>query len=285
MTSPTDRAPEVVLMTPALARELLRHNTCNRPISERSIINYSRDMAAVPTRWQFNGDTIKIAEDGSLLDGQHRLQAVVRSNTSHYMALIRDLPRETQDTMDAGRKRTAADMLSLHGEANAHVLGAVLRRVWMLQNGDAKFKHNATPTSSELKAVLEQFPDIRRAADIACRTYSAFRYIPASVVGTSYHMLSQVDTRGEVVPWFFQRIADGADLQLGHPILALRNRAMSDRANQIKPSDQRSVAYVLRAWNALMRRVTLANIIHPADTPLPAIRPVPEGFDFEARLK
>lgn len=65
--------------------------------------------------WKMNGEAIKFSNTGRLLDGQHRLLACVESGCSVRTLVIRGLPEDTQETMDAGKSRTMANVLELKG--------------------------------------------------------------------------------------------------------------------------------------------------------------------------
>ena len=67
-------------LTPELATKLLARNTHNRTISSSRIRQYAADMAA--GNWAFNGEAIKVSEGGQILDGQHRLRAVIESDVT-----------------------------------------------------------------------------------------------------------------------------------------------------------------------------------------------------------
>ena len=62
---------KLVTVTPDMAFEMLEKNTRNRKVDEKRVRQYAKDMKS--SRWALNGSTIVIAEDGTLLDGQHRL--------------------------------------------------------------------------------------------------------------------------------------------------------------------------------------------------------------------
>ncbi|MFB6626466.1 MULTISPECIES: hypothetical protein [unclassified Streptomyces] len=256
---------DIVTVTPELAKKWLSQNTHNRPLRKRAIADYARDMAA--GSWLQNGEAIKFAEDGTLLDGQHRLNAVVAAGVDVTMLVVSGLPRATQETMDAGRKRTAADAFSLRGEVHATVLAAVLKRVWLWDQGDYKFGQNYTPTTAECAALLKERPEIYRSVEIAVRIHQAFRYLPQSVTGTAHHLLSRID--GAEAVWFFARIGDGAELPAGHPVLTLRNRVMTDRADNRKVPDHQYMAYLIRAWNAVRDNRSLTRIQQASDAPMP----------------
>ncbi|MEU9323256.1 hypothetical protein AB0D91_05490 [Streptomyces canus] len=256
---------EIMAVTPELAAKWLKQNTHNRNLRKRAISDYARDMAA--GQWRLNGEAIKFATDGTLLDGQHRLHAVIEADVAIPLMVVTGLAGETQETMDAGRKRSAADAFSLRGEAHATVLASILKRIWMWNQGDVKFRNNYIPTTAECAALLKERPEIYRSVEIAVRTHQAFRYLPQSIVGTAHHIFSRIDVDAAV--WFFVRVGDGAELSSGHPILALRNRVMTDRAESRKVPDHQSMAYLIRTWNAVRSDRPLSRIQQPADAPMP----------------
>ena len=105
----TDRAT----ITPGMALAILERNPDNRNISPMKAEHYARDMAS--GNWVENGETIIISKDGLLNDGQHRLQAVIDSNSVVPFLFVFGVPRETRTTIDQGRARTAGDFLAMDG--------------------------------------------------------------------------------------------------------------------------------------------------------------------------
>lgn len=260
----TEPAYKVVDVTPALAEQWLKRNTHNRNIRDRVVLAYARDMEA--GNWAENGEAIKFAADGTLLDGQHRLNAVTLAGKTVRMLVVTGLANATQETMDAGSKRRTADAFGLRGETNASVLSSITKRVWMWDQGDYRF-NGATPTTAEAATTLDRHPDLRRSAEIAVRTHQSFRCLPQSVTGTAHHLFTRID--GNSTVWFFQRLADGAELTTGHPILALRTRAVSEAADRRQTPADRQLAYLIRTWNAVREGRTLARILQDADAPMP----------------
>jgi hypothetical protein len=71
--------------------------------------------------WSLTGQGISFDVDGNLLDGQHRLAAVVRSGVTISMIVLWDLPEnvnkslKTIDTFDIGRKRALGEQLGING--------------------------------------------------------------------------------------------------------------------------------------------------------------------------
>lgn len=265
-TTATAIAAKAVTVTPAMALTWLNSsNTHNRTLRDNTVAKYARLMKT--GKWPLNGEAIKFAADGTVLDGQHRLAACVLANASFTTFVITGLPPETQDTMDNGMARTASDMFTLHGEQNTRPLSAITRLVWMWDNGDRRFSGSARPSHIELADLLAKHPDMRRSADVATRIYGTFRPLPMSVLGTAHHLCSRVSVDDAV--WFFARLGDGAGMDLGHPVLTLRQRASSDRDHNVRASKGRQLGYVMRAWNAYRERRTLTTIVHAADAACP----------------
>ena len=84
-TQPSDsKAPYNVVMEvgPDLAARWLDGNTHNRPLKQTLVDRFVRDMQA--GRWRLTHQGIAFDADGMLIDGQHRLWAIVISATSPF---------------------------------------------------------------------------------------------------------------------------------------------------------------------------------------------------------
>ena len=119
---------EQVLITqewigPEEAKVILGGNTRNRRLRERTLVDsFARDM--VNGNWRFTGDPIQIAPDGLLLNGQHRLHAIIRANVRLKFVVIRNVDPAAQDVMDTGGTRSPGDVLTLRGLASGKQLAA-----------------------------------------------------------------------------------------------------------------------------------------------------------------
>lgn len=98
-------------VTPEMAAFLLEGNAKNRQAKPAHVEYLSKEMSA--GRFKYNGDTIRVDRNGNLLDGQHRLMAVVKSGTTQMMTIVSGLDPEIFTTIDQGTRRTNADMLSV----------------------------------------------------------------------------------------------------------------------------------------------------------------------------
>ena len=100
-----------VKITPDMARDLLTKNTHNRPINRLKVSNMVADIKA--GRFELTHQPIGIAEDGELVDGQHRLTAVVEADMPVEMFVAYNAPRSTK--IDIGIVRDQRTSLFMAG--------------------------------------------------------------------------------------------------------------------------------------------------------------------------
>lgn len=250
----------VVDITPDLAKKWLSQNTHNRNLRERVVNGYAADMR--DRNWVEDGQSIKFAKGdivlldnppitgGPLLDGQHRLSAIVAADTTVRMLVVSNLPDTTQETMDTGAKRSLGDVLKLRGEERYVPLAAVLLRVylWEVQGQRRSMKANqARPTHRQLLQFLEEHPELRRSAEIGSRVRNTVP-LSSSSAGLCHWLFSKVD-QGDCA-FFFARLVDHAGLVPGDPIYALRRVVENFAKDKGRVGEEHITAIVIKAWNA-----------------------------------
>ena len=232
---------------PEDARVLLKSNNHNRLINMKLVERYATDMAS--GNWRFVGDPIRIACDGTLLDGQHRLHAVIRSGTEQHFVVITGLEVESQAVMDGGRSRRLHDVLRINGEKNHVLLAAALPYVWGMDNGVnfAVNQANWRPTTSELLRTLESHPALR----LSCApgsTLAGHIKIPGSIVVFRHYQFGLIDSedRDDFFDRLTRRDFAGSDDPLGRLYLKM----VEDAANSQRRMDAITKhALFVKAWN------------------------------------
>ncbi len=101
----------VVEITPAMARALLSRNPGNRRVSESTVSKIARDI--YNSDFIVNGESIIVADDGSLNDGQHRLCAVVEADKPIVSVIVFGPARASRVTVDQGRSKMVGDYLAM----------------------------------------------------------------------------------------------------------------------------------------------------------------------------
>lgn len=101
------------LITPEIASKMLENNNSNRLLNTTVIDKYVEDLKN--GEWFQNGEAIQIDENGNLLNGQHRLMAIVKSGLPFYFVIIRNIKKEDSKIYDRGRTRSVGDTLFMNG--------------------------------------------------------------------------------------------------------------------------------------------------------------------------
>jgi hypothetical protein len=115
------------IITPEKAKAYLAANTRNRSLNAATVARYKRLIE----RGEFFHGVACISFDttGTLIDGQHRLSAVVAAGQPVKMIVVRGMDPAAQAAIDTGRKRSASDWLGILGHKNTRVLAATVRLI------------------------------------------------------------------------------------------------------------------------------------------------------------
>jgi hypothetical protein len=103
----------VMTITPDLAAEFLKRNTGNRAIRKKAVDQYADDLRR--GEWKLTHQGVAISPTGRLLDGQHRLFAIVQSGITAQMVVALDVPVDAYLVMDRGKPRQLRDALGIDG--------------------------------------------------------------------------------------------------------------------------------------------------------------------------
>lgn len=242
---------EVCTVTPEMAQEWLGSNTNNRNLRTRRVAQYAMDMKEGD--WHFNGDPIRFATDGTLLDGQHRLHAIIESGLPQLLLVMRGLRAHQQHTLDQPVPRTTGDALRFRGERESNALKSVLGSVgrWEQSNGDLTKIYRVgdrTWSTSQLLLLLERYPHLRECVPILLPVQKDAK-LPMSVTGGLWFAFNEINP--EDCEFFFTRLASAANHSLGDPIFVLREQLLTLRQqNKGKNGDVRlQAAITIKAWN------------------------------------
>ena len=240
---------EIAVVTPEEAQTILNtRNTVNRPIDKRQVARYAASMKA--GAWRINGECLVFAPDGTLLDGQNRLAAVVKAGVSVAFCVWYNVPEDARSSMDSGKKRTAADVLHFKGYRNANIMAPIVRMAYVYDMLDRKM--NLSGKAHEVNTdIIERYaeylnPDVAESTAIAaCCRY----YLKPSVVGFCHLIFSRKNKA--LADEFIQQLRNGEHLTEGHPVLTLFNKLIGAYRNgKSDLSAPQQIALYIKAWNA-----------------------------------
>jgi hypothetical protein len=243
----------VQLISPAKAAEMLDANTTNRPLSRTVVRGFAEAMSRGD--WMVTHQGIAFDVNGVLVDGQHRLAAIVEADVPVEMMVFTEVDEGTFDVLDTGKRRNAADVLAIEGEKSATMLAAMVRTVWLYENRpDLNWSGGAAAvTNHQIVQTLEQHPKLRDYVAVGEQVAAATGMIK-SAAGAASYLTSRVTRRAEHDQWL-EGIIDGAGLGKADPRLQFRRVmfAMARRQAgvvQRRRDNREHVALYLKAFNA-----------------------------------
>ena len=120
----------VVDVTPELARQWLVNNNFNRPKNSETVAKYVRQIRE--GRWRLTHQGIALTKLGFLLDGQHRLWAIIECGVTLPMRIFVNEPIENYEVIDCGRNRSHLEVVRMAAKdstlttAHTHTLQSML---------------------------------------------------------------------------------------------------------------------------------------------------------------
>lgn len=135
----------IMTITPDMASEMLMHNKNNRKLRKYAVNTFADDMQN--GRWETNAQPIVFNSNGDLLDGQHRLNAVIVANRPVDMMVVTDAP--DSKLYDVGIRRTPADILFFKDTANSGFMYSTkgLAIIGYIMTGLTGNRHGLTPNA------------------------------------------------------------------------------------------------------------------------------------------
>lgn len=239
---------EIVTINAEKAATLLDANTGNRKLSQN---NLSAIKASLQRgEWKLNGEAVKISDTGKILDGQHRLVACVETGISFQTLIVYNVPDETQVTMDSGKSRTHADVLTLAGYTNAISLAATALAVVRTEQYSlraALATGAAYPvTRNQILERVKAEPNLIEVAQYG-KKFSRIG-LAGRLASLMFYELSKIDSQD--AQHFFEKLRTGDSLERGNPILTLRNQLLTVKDNQRGATNQTYIAaLIIKAWN------------------------------------
>ena len=129
---------KVERITPSMAAEYLKNNTDNRKLRPW----WATSLAGAIGRgeWILTHQGVAFDSTGKLIDGQHKLHAIIQAGSAVEVAVYRGISPEAFKVLDVGLKRTYSDITGL-SQKTAEVCRAIAATILMGNN---------TPTADQL---------------------------------------------------------------------------------------------------------------------------------------
>lgn len=214
----------VMEVTPQMAEQWLKRNHGKqRKVSWARIESFAADMTA--GAWALTHQGICFGADGDLIDGQHRLHAIVRAGVSVRLLVIRNPEGQFETPIDRGRPRNLANIVGI-----PHKRLAALN---VLKNMERGYLASFPLTLNEAEVLTAHHGSALGALD----TLKNFSRLPAGAVAAAAwaYPVNQQRTMD-----FVSQVVTGEMLSKGDPALTYRRwteRLSGGKVGRVDPWD------------------------------------------------
>jgi hypothetical protein len=259
-------------ISPAVARSLLDRNTRNRKKSQIDIADWSKEMKA--GRWRETSQGIGIARDGIIVDGQHRLEAIVDSGVTVNMVVVVGLDPEVFTVTDVGRRRTSGDALGMVGESSTTQLAAIVRLAYEFDSllGGPRINRKGRIHHDVLLAYRSGKEEQLREATKACQNVRAFGLpVNKTAFGVAYYLVGRDGNDQDLADEFFEGVRSGISLTGTDPRYVLRRVIFNDETTRRSSIANRHLALILKAWALFVRGEGCRTLSWRIDEEMPVV--------------
>lgn len=244
----------VETITPVLAEEYLKHNTNNRQLRKNIVSYYAKQMR--DGQWMLNGESIVFNEQGTLVDGQHRLAAVIESGTSVDMLVVRNADRDSFATIDSGITRKVQDTFYVKGIPNPTQVASIINRYFLLKENRSiignvsgqKCRRTMSRQNllSEYSANENFWQEVVR---FSMSTYAALKIMNQSEIGSyAAYLIQEKKHDRDVVYGFFEDLLK-VDSPKSKMLAAYRRRLINDKMSTTHMNGVYKQQLLIKMWN------------------------------------
>lgn len=247
MRGPPDNAPKIVTLSPEDAMHMLESNASNRPLNDQHVRRIARQIAE--GKWRFNGDTIKISTGNDILDGQHRLWAIIEAKVPVETIVVRGIEPDAFATIDTLRKpRSGADVLALLGATHHRVVISTALQ-WLTRWQRKCLEEYRTPKNrienSDVEQAFTDNPGMARAAEAASKLRGLAN---PGLIAFFYFILT--NRNPDLAERMMHTLEHPAGVGVNDPFFRLRGYFTSDKARK---DPLTTIALMIKAANAAHR--------------------------------
>jgi len=248
------------VITPDLAKKWLEKGMRNRSLIDARVRMIAADI--IKNRYRVTGDPIRLDTRGKLIDGQHRLAAVVLSNRSIGSYVAYDCDPKIIPVIDTGKNRTLSDVLKIKGYGHSPILSAIIRKVWQWENGrlvsstadSSGGKGQDKPSRQQELAIMKAHPELEHFAEIAQKSF--FSQKPN--LAFCYWVYSNRNRKKAVE--FFTKVATQEDMKKGDPAWLLIRKLQTLAKGHPRERGGYAMGLIFRAMQAHLRGEKLENL-------------------------
>jgi hypothetical protein len=238
---------EVVTITPDIASAWLKANKCNRPVRRKHVDFLAGEITR--GNWQVNGEAIIIAENEDIMDGQHRLLAIIEAGEPIRSLVVYGVKPEAFSTIDTGAVRSGADALFLHFSQLPvmTVKCAATAAQWCarLEKGNVLAQNRLSNT--DIIAYVKKHTSLFQCAETLQAYPKDARPLSLGVGCALYEMFTRKNAT--LADSFLKALYTGENVTRADPEWLLRQAFLRDAQRTTKLPSTAKVKMVIKGWN------------------------------------
>lgn len=253
-------------ISPIMALEMMELNVSNRPLNKVTVDYYARQMKS--GQWTLSGQTISISDKNTLIDGQHRLAAVVKSGCTIEFIVAYDVPEGSFINYDSLRSRGLSDVMSCSRIPNAKKTSSAISKYNAIRidclaaagfgftsgrgdSGGVKKDRKLTNvdamdlyySNSELWDYLIRLSE---------KCYSRIKlYTQSQIAAISFYLIKDIGHNREVVESFFLQLFLNENVT-NKSIYNLREKLITSSIGNLRLINRLKYVYLVKCWNAFV---------------------------------
>lgn len=232
---------ETMDVTPQMATEWLDMNHNNRAVSQTRVDAFARVMKA--GGWRVNNQAIAFDVDGNLIDGQHRLWAIVEAKMTVRISVAHNVSKDAIKTIDRGGTRSIGEVLRREGEMPSP------GRVSSWCNSDRLLMENVSGKGS-VEETEAYYARNRKAVDFLLAHLPSKPPFKPAMVGAAF--IVAMRRHAALIENFVPAMVAGVNLEQTSPIYVAREIIIST-AGDVKNQRRALALKILRCLQAEIR--------------------------------
>ena len=278
----------IVTITPDNARHIL--NVCefkNRKINDRYVGYLSELMEN--NKWVLNGEPIIISNKQNLIDGQHRLLAVIKCEIPQRFHIVEGVDEKDSIFIDTGKTRSSADVLRMHNVKDESVVASMIRTYKILSQGifykASKSESTKMMMAVSNEAILNEYQkrpefwdEVKYLSVSWYRSYQ--KLIPKSEIGGIFalvfdklNMPTKINET-DIYSFFHKLCNYNFRTDLYDPLKALTKTLTINASSIRKMTSTSRRALIIKTWNAYYNNKPIRVIRYQRDEPFPTPEPI-----------
>jgi hypothetical protein len=241
-----DETFELMDVTPALATSWLETMAANRRLNTTHVERLAEDIRRGDWRQTF--DPIRFNKKSELVDGQHRLSAIVASGKTLPLYIARNLDARAMAVIDTGRARSVADAMQINGVPHARKLAAAAKALYYYDLGKMASSGPAV-SYAQLQRTIKAHPFLADAVEQVVQSSVIQPHAQLAMVYCVAH-----EKHAKKAEEWIDAVQEGENIGRGNPAFELRKRLLSMRGKGSKTQMRGPAvaALIITAWNCYL---------------------------------